>query len=114
MAGQVTGTEGYCEAAASGLMAALNTYADIVGAPAAVLPASTALGALLAYATDPETGHYEPMHVNFGLVPPLPAARARQARTLRRVRAAGAARHGVRGSPSADDLFGPEVVRWLT
>ena len=26
----------------------------------------------MAYATDPETSHYEPMHVNFGLVPPLP------------------------------------------
>ncbi len=73
MAGQVTGTEGYCEAAGSGLLAALNTYADMIGAPAAVLPGSTALGALISYATDPETGHYEPMHVNFGIVPPLPA-----------------------------------------
>lgn len=72
LAGQVTGTEGYLEAAASGLIAALNTYADIVSSPAAVLPKTTALGALLSYATDPGTGHYEPMHVNFGLVPALP------------------------------------------
>lgn len=72
LAGQLTGTEGYSEAAASGLLAALNTYADIAGSDAVNLPTTTALGALMAYATDPETSHYEPMHVNFGLVPPLP------------------------------------------
>ncbi|MDY2777456.1 MAG: methylenetetrahydrofolate--tRNA-(uracil(54)-C(5))-methyltransferase (FADH(2)-oxidizing) TrmFO, partial [Collinsella sp.] len=31
LAGQITGTEGYAEAVASGLLAALNTYADISG-----------------------------------------------------------------------------------
>lgn len=72
LAGQVTGTEGYCEAAASGLVAALNTYADIITKPQAALPRTTAFGSLLAYATDPDTANYEPMHVNFGLLPPLP------------------------------------------
>ena len=38
LAGQLTGTEGYAEAAASGLLAALNTYADLADLPAAVLP----------------------------------------------------------------------------
>lgn len=70
-AGQITGTEGYVEAAASGLLAALNTYAAINGLESATLPATTALGALVAYATDPATADYQPMHVNFGLVPPL-------------------------------------------
>ena len=42
-----------------------------MGADSVGLPATTALGALMAYATDPETSAYEPMHVNFGLVPPL-------------------------------------------
>ncbi|MFU8890241.1 MAG: methylenetetrahydrofolate--tRNA-(uracil(54)-C(5))-methyltransferase (FADH(2)-oxidizing) TrmFO [Anaerosomatales bacterium] len=71
IAGQLTGTEGYLEAAGSGLLAALNTVADLVGAPPVVLPPTTALGALIAYATDPGTTGYQPMHVNWGLVPPL-------------------------------------------
>jgi methylenetetrahydrofolate--tRNA-(uracil-5-)-methyltransferase len=70
-AGQITGTEGYLEAAASGALAALNLYADIQGLEPAVLPATTAFGALIAYATDPSTERYQPMHVNFGIVPPL-------------------------------------------
>ena len=71
LAGQLTGTEGYAEAAMSGLLAGINTWADTVGALAVVLPPTTAFGALVAYATDPATQPYQPMHVNFGLVPPL-------------------------------------------
>lgn len=71
LAGQITGTEGYTEAIASGLLAALNTYADLTGAEPVSLPATGALGSLVAYATDPATEGYQPMHVNFGLVPPL-------------------------------------------
>ena len=72
MAGQVTGTEGYLEAAGSGLLAALNVAADVIGAPPAVLPPTTVLGALVGYATDPATSTYQPMHVNFGILPSLP------------------------------------------
>ena len=72
LAGQLTGTEGYVEAAASGLLAAINTWAALSGRPALVLPDTTALGALVAYATDPTTQPYQPMHVNFGILPPLP------------------------------------------
>lgn len=71
LAGQITGTEGYVEAMASGLLAALNTYAELVGAEPVRLPATGALGSLVAYATDPHTANYQPMHVNFGLVAPL-------------------------------------------
>jgi methylenetetrahydrofolate--tRNA-(uracil-5-)-methyltransferase len=71
IAGQLAGTEGYLEAAATGLLAAANTLADMQGHPAVILPQTTALGSLVAYATDPNTKPYQPMHVNFGLVPPL-------------------------------------------
>lgn len=71
LAGQITGTEGYVEAIASGLLAALNTYADLVHAPSVVLPRTGSLGSLVGYATDPMTSGYQPMHVNFGLYPPL-------------------------------------------
>jgi methylenetetrahydrofolate--tRNA-(uracil-5-)-methyltransferase len=109
LAGQVTGTEGYCEAAASGLIAALNTYADIIGAPAVELPGETALGALLSYATDPDTAHYEPMHVNFGLVPPLPAP-VRGKRERYAAYAGRAQREMSAWIASREDLFGPGVV----
>jgi methylenetetrahydrofolate--tRNA-(uracil-5-)-methyltransferase len=70
-AGQISGTEGYVEAAAGGLVAALGTFAALRHVPAVVLPVATAYGALLAYATDPETDPYQPMHVNFGIMPPI-------------------------------------------
>lgn len=73
LAGQVTGTEGYLEAAASGLLAALNTYADLERLDPVVLPSTSVLGALIGHATDPATEGYQPMHVNFGIIPPLPS-----------------------------------------
>lgn len=71
VAGQLSGTEGYCEAIASGLMCALFVYAQLQGMQAPLLPAETAFGALLDYATDPATQDYQPMHVNFGILKPL-------------------------------------------
>lgn len=76
IAGQLAGTEGYMEAAATGLLAALDVVASRNGRPPLELPRTTVLGALIAYATDPETQGYQPMHVNFGLLPPL-ASRVR-------------------------------------
>jgi len=70
-AGQITGTEGYLEAIATGLLAACNTVADLRELPSLTLPTTSALGSLVAYATNPETRPYQPMHVNWGLVPPL-------------------------------------------
>ena len=80
LAGQITGTEGYTEAIASGLVAALNTYADLTGAGALELPRTGAFGSLVAYATDPATVDYQPMHVNFGIVPALEDGRRRSKR----------------------------------
>lgn len=71
VAGQLSGTEGYCEAIASGLMCALFVYAQLKGMQAPLLPVETAFGALLDYATDPATQDYQPMHVNFGILKPF-------------------------------------------
>lgn len=78
LAGQITGTEGYAEAIASGLLAALNTYADLEGLERPMLPVTSAFGSLVAYATNPATSPYQPMHVNFGLVPPLEGPRLKK------------------------------------
>ena len=75
LAGQITGTEGYVEAIASGLLAALNTYADLCGTAPVNLPTTGALGSLVAYATDPSTKDYQPMHVNYGIVAPIELGR---------------------------------------
>lgn len=80
LAGQITGTEGYAEAVASGLLAALNTYADLAGLPCVELPCTSAFGSLVAYATDPATQGYQPMHVNFGIIPPLEDGKRRSKR----------------------------------
>ena len=71
-AGQITGTEGYVEAMATGRLCALGILADLEGSGRLEpLPKETALGSLIAYATDPQTQDYQPMHVNFGIVPAL-------------------------------------------
>lgn len=72
VAGQLAGTEGYCEAVRSGLHVAFSVASCLRGIDAPKLPAQTAFGALMAYATDPATVDYQPMHVNFGIMEPLP------------------------------------------
>ena len=71
-AGQITGCEGYIESAAVGILAARFVAAEFNGETLPPPPSETALGALLAHITggaDAET--FQPMNVNFGLMPPL-------------------------------------------
>jgi methylenetetrahydrofolate--tRNA-(uracil-5-)-methyltransferase len=71
VAGQLAGTEGYCEAVRLGLHVAISVAANARGFEAPALPAECAFGALMRYATDPATKDYQPMHVNFGIMEPL-------------------------------------------
>jgi methylenetetrahydrofolate--tRNA-(uracil-5-)-methyltransferase len=70
-AGQITGVEGYIESAATGLLAGINAARFISEKPLVVPPPTTALGALLRYITEPERKGFQPMNVNFGLLPAL-------------------------------------------
>src|SRR6266850_1430451 len=70
-AGQMTGVEGYIESAATGLLAGVNAARLVAKEPPVVPPPTTALGALLRYITDPERKRFQPMNVNFGLLPSL-------------------------------------------
>ncbi len=71
VAGQLAGTEGYCEAIRAGVHAAIAVAAELSGVSAPALPRNTAYGALVAYATDPATTDYQPSHVNFGILAPF-------------------------------------------
>lgn len=78
-AGQITGCEGYVESAAVGILAARFAAAELRGETLPVPPVETALGALLNHITDgADAETFQPMNVNFGLMPP-PPGRARKA-----------------------------------
>ena len=78
-AGQITGVEGYVESAAIGLLAGRFAAAEARGASLAPPPATTAIGALLHHITGGAMADsFQPMNINFGLLPPL-AERARKA-----------------------------------
>jgi methylenetetrahydrofolate--tRNA-(uracil-5-)-methyltransferase len=74
-AGQITGVEGYVESAAIGLLAGRFAAAERNGLTFEPPPPETALGALVAHITRlADAGTFQPMNINFGLLPPLPAS----------------------------------------
>lgn len=70
-AGQMTGVEGYVESAASGLMAGLAAARAVLELPKVEFPEVTAHGALANYISNPAIENFQPMNINFGLIPPL-------------------------------------------
>ncbi len=75
-AGQITGVEGYVESASSGLVAGINAALIAQGKDPVVFPRDTAHGALAHYITTADPAHFQPMNINYGLLPPS-AARIR-------------------------------------
>ena len=78
-AGQITGVEGYIESAAIGLLAGRFAAADRQDRANVAPPATTALGALIGHITGGHIGNetddaknaFQPMNINYGLLPPL-------------------------------------------
>ena len=70
-AGQITGVEGYVESSASGCLAAMELARELQGKPPIDFPQETAMGALALYISEESVVHFQPMNVNFGLIPPL-------------------------------------------
>jgi len=104
-AGQVTGCEGYVESAAVGLLAGLFASVEAHGDEATPPPPVTALGALLNHITNPAHAEtFQPMNVNFGLFPELPAEMTRVGK--RKLR--GRDRKALYGQRAA-----PELEAWM-
>ena len=70
-AGQMTGVEGYVESASSGLIAGINAAFLAANRSPVIFPEETAHGALCKYITTAPVKHFQPMNINFGLMPHL-------------------------------------------
>ena len=82
MAGQLVGVEGYVESAAMGYLAGMNAARLLSGESPIAPPPTTAHGALTGHLVHGNPADFQPMNINFGLFPPLPAGRG--GRMLRR------------------------------
>ena len=114
-AGQITGCEGYVESAAVGLLAGRFAAAERRGVPLAPPPPTTAHGALLAHITgghietiDAGPSSFQPMNVNFGLFPPIPAPVTPEGRKHGRGSAKNLARKSALSARALADL-----ERWI-
>ena len=76
-AGQMTGVEGYVESAASGLMAGIQAVYAQKGLSPVFFPPVTAMGALAHYISNPAITDFQPMNINYGIMPP-PEKRVRK------------------------------------
>ncbi len=113
LAGQITGVEGYVESAAIGLVAGRLAAAEALGLALEPPPATTALGALIGHITGGHLaggkGSFQPMNINYGLLPPLaePAiGRPGQRRHRGERRAAERAAIGARALADLDAWLG--------
>jgi methylenetetrahydrofolate--tRNA-(uracil-5-)-methyltransferase len=70
-AGQMTGVEGYVESAASGFLVGVETARRLRGQAPIDFPQETAIGALGLYVSNPSVTVFQPMNINFGIIPPL-------------------------------------------
>ena len=70
-AGQITGVAGYVESPASGALAAIELARRLEGKEPVNFPRETAIGALALYISDQSVVNFQPMNINFGLIPQL-------------------------------------------
>lgn len=113
-AGQVTGVEGYLESAAIGLLAGRFAAADARNGEISTPPETTALGALLNHITgghlsDGQGKAFQPMNINFGLFPEMPAPRKDAEGRRLKGKERGKARKRLITSRALEDLN-----QWLT
>jgi methylenetetrahydrofolate--tRNA-(uracil-5-)-methyltransferase len=110
-AGQVTGVEGYVESAAIGLLTGRLAAAERLGRPIETPPVTTALGALVAHITGGHLeggGSFQPMNINYGLLPPMEAPKKDASGGKIPMKERGRAKKQLMSQRALDDLD-----RWL-
>ncbi|MBV9270577.1 MAG: methylenetetrahydrofolate--tRNA-(uracil(54)-C(5))-methyltransferase (FADH(2)-oxidizing) TrmFO [Candidatus Eremiobacteraeota bacterium] len=70
-AGQITGAEGYVEAAACGAMTGIHAARALLGLPEVDFPRETAFGAVVAHLQNTQTDDFQPANVTWAPFPPL-------------------------------------------
>ena len=70
-AGQITGVEGYVESTASGFLAGVELARRLSGQVPLDFPRETAIGALALYVSNESVVDFQPMNINFGIMPSL-------------------------------------------
>ncbi|MEO6991317.1 MAG: methylenetetrahydrofolate--tRNA-(uracil(54)-C(5))-methyltransferase (FADH(2)-oxidizing) TrmFO [Candidatus Baltobacteraceae bacterium] len=86
LAGQITGAEGYVEAAACGAMAAIAAARALRGLPPCPVPSDTALGAVVAHLQNETTADFQPANVSWAPFSPLGADQTTRDKRERRRR----------------------------
>lgn len=74
-AGQITGTEGYTESIATGLLAGLNMARFLKNEELLKLPIETMLGSLTNYISFEGHKHFQPINSNWGIIAPIELAK---------------------------------------
>jgi len=113
-AGQITGCEGYVESAAIGLLAARFAAAEAQDRALPAPPLETAVGALLNHITGGANAEtYQPMNVNFGLMPPISGPKAKKAdrKRIYTDRARAALKEWLALVPPQDEVLGRGTMR---
>lgn len=70
-AGQITGAEGYVEAAACGAMTGIHAARQILALPPVDFPRESAFGAVVAHLQNTQTDDFQPANVTWAPFPPL-------------------------------------------
>lgn len=90
-AGQITGSEGYTEALATGHYVALAQLSK------AFLPETTAIQSLVNYLVQSDPKYFQPMNFNFGLLPPIEQVKIKGKRSfIKKAKAARKAERSLR------------------
>jgi methylenetetrahydrofolate--tRNA-(uracil-5-)-methyltransferase len=107
-AGQITGAEGYVEAAACGAMTGLHAARSMLGLPPVDFPRESALGAVVAHLQNLQTADFQPSNVTWGYFPPIDGVGKKQRRLLLAERALAAIE-----ALAVETLFAPAGYRSL-